>query len=89
MVEIPDIIFILRNFAVREGYMSDAHKKIGENLMKIGSTVPFGDDMKKLRVSMGLPAEPPTTAGDKKAQEEFRKVMELTGFDKLMKGGKK
>jgi len=69
--------------------MSEQHKKIGETMMKIGSTVPFPDDMKKLRVKMGLPADPPTTVSDKKAMEDFRKVMETTGFDKIMKGGKK
>jgi heterodisulfide reductase subunit C len=88
-VEITDIMFIMRNIAVREGFMSEQHKKIGETMMKIGSTVPFPDDMKKMRVKMGLPAEPPTTVSDKKAMEEFRKVMETTGFDKIMKGGKK
>ncbi len=88
-VEITDILFILRNMGVQAGYMSEQHKKIGENMMKIGSTVPFGDDMKELRKKMGLPAAPPTTAGDPKAMESFRKVMETTGFDKLMKGGKK
>ena len=88
-VEITDIIFILRNFAAQEGYMSEQHKKIGENMLKIGATVPFGEDMKKLRAQMGLPAEPPTTVGNKKAMEDFRKVMQECGFDKLMQGGKK
>jgi heterodisulfide reductase subunit C len=86
-VEITDLIFIMRNIAVKEGYMADQHKKIGESMMKIGATVPFGEENKKMRVKIGLPAEPPTTVGDKKAMEEFRKIMELTGFAKLV-GGK-
>jgi hypothetical protein len=45
--------------------------------------------MKAARVSIGLPAEPPTTVSDKKAMADFRKVMEECGFDKLMLGGKK
>ncbi len=48
----------MRNMAVQEGYMAEAHKKIGVNLMKIGATVPFGDDMKQLRAKMGLPSNP-------------------------------
>jgi heterodisulfide reductase subunit C len=88
-VEITDLIFIMRNIAAKEGFMSEQHKKIGENMMAIGSTVPFSDGMKKVREDMGLPAEPPTTVSDQKAMAEFRKVMEECGFDKLMKGGKK
>jgi len=88
-VEITDLIFIMRNIAVKEGYMSEQHKKIAENMLAIGSTIPFSDEMKKVRTNMGLPAEPPTTVSDKKGMAEFRKVMEECGFDKLMKGGKK
>ncbi|MDD1746131.1 MAG: CoB--CoM heterodisulfide reductase subunit C [Methanomassiliicoccales archaeon] len=87
-VQITDILFVLRNMAVKEGYMAEAHKKIGENMLRIGATVPFGEEMKKLRVKMGLPENPPTTVGNKKAMDDFRKVMEECGFDKLMKGGK-
>lgn len=88
-VQITDILFVLRNMAVKEGYMAEQHKKIGENMLRIGATVPFGEEMKKLRVKMGLPENPPTTVGNKKAMDDFRKVMEECGFDKLMKGGKK
>lgn len=87
-VEITDILFILRNMATRAGYMSEQHKKIGENMLRIGSTIPFGEDVKKLRVKMGLPENPPTTVGDKKAMDDFRKIMEECGFDKIIKGGK-
>jgi heterodisulfide reductase subunit C len=88
-VEITDILFILRNMAAQEGFMSEQHKKIGENMLKIGATIPFGDEAKKLRVKMGLPENPPTTVGDHKAMADFRKIMEVTGFEKIMKGGKK
>jgi heterodisulfide reductase subunit C len=88
-VEITDIIFIMRNIAVKEGFMSEQHKKIAENMLAIGSTVPFPDEMKKLRATMGLSAEPPTTVSDKKGMADFRKVMEECGFDKLRRGGKK
>jgi heterodisulfide reductase subunit C len=82
-VEIVDIIILMRNMAVQKGFMADAHKKIGASLMKYGATVPFGEDMKQLRAKMGLPANPPTTAGNPKAQEDFVKIMKKTGFDKL------
>lgn len=88
-VEITDLIFIMRNIAVKAGFMSDEHKKVAENMLALGSTIPFSDAMKKARVNIGLPAEPPTTVSDKKAMADFRKIMEECGFDTLMLGGKK
>ena len=85
-VEIVDIILLMRNMAVHQGIMADAHKKIGASLMKIGATVPFGEDMKAMRSKMGLPAAPPTTVGNPKAQEDLVKIMKKTGFDKLAGG---
>ncbi|OPY31309.1 MAG: CoB--CoM heterodisulfide reductase iron-sulfur subunit C [Methanomassiliicoccales archaeon PtaU1.Bin124] len=85
-VEIVDIILLMRNMSVQAGNMAEAHKKIGANLLKIGATVPFGEDMKKLRSNMGLPANPPTTVGNQKAQDDLVKIMKKTGFDKLMGG---
>ncbi len=85
-VDIVDIIILMRNMAVAKGYMAEDHKKVGRSLLKIGATVPMADNIKQLRVSMGLSAEPPTTAGDPKAMADFRKIMEITGFDKLIGG---
>jgi heterodisulfide reductase subunit C len=85
-VDIVDIIMLMRNMAVHSGIMAEAHRKIGNNLLKIGATVPFGEDMKQLRAKMGLPANPPTTAGNEKAAEDFRKIMKKTGFDKMIGG---
>jgi len=85
-VDIVDIIILMRNMAVAKGYMAEDLKKVGRSLLKIGATVPMADNIKQLRVSMGLSAEPPTTAGDPKAMADFRKIMEITGFDKLIGG---
>jgi hypothetical protein len=35
---------------------------------------------------MGLPANPPTTAGNEKAADDFRKIMKKTQFDKKVGG---
>jgi hypothetical protein len=35
---------------------------------------------------MGLTADPPTTIADPKAMADFRKIMEKTGFEKLIGG---
>jgi hypothetical protein len=42
--------------------------------------------MKLLRTKMGLPANPPTTAGNEKAADDFRKIMMKTHFDKKVGG---
>ena len=85
-VEITDIITIMRNMAVRKGYMTDQHKKIGASMMKTATTVPLDENILALRVKMGLPKVPPLAIGDPKALEDFRTVMRKTGFDKLIGG---
>jgi heterodisulfide reductase subunit C len=85
-VEITDIITIMRNMAVKKGYMADQHKKIGASMMKTATTVPISEEIRALRVKMGLPADPPMAIADPKALEDFRHVMRKTGFDKLIGG---
>jgi heterodisulfide reductase subunit C len=85
-VEITEIIIAMRNMAVQKGYMADQHKKIGASLMKNGATIPFDDNGRAARKSIGLPENPPTTVGNAKAMEDFKKIMHLTGFDKLTGG---
>ena len=82
-VEITDIMIIMRNMAVKKGYMADQHKKIGASMMKTATTVPLPDDIKALRVKMGLPAgtadgdrgpEGPGGLQDRHAQDRFRQA---------------
>ena len=86
-VDITDIIIILRNFAVKEGYMADSHKKTASSMMNTGHTIPLTDDYKNLRKKLGLSEQPPTVLGNPKALEDWKKIMKATGFDKLI-GGK-
>ncbi|MCK5560062.1 MAG: CoB--CoM heterodisulfide reductase subunit C [Thermoplasmata archaeon] len=85
-VEIPDIIFILRNMAVKAGYMAEAHKKVAGLLIKTGHMVPLSDEYKEKRKKFGLPEMPPTVLADKEAAEKFKKLIVKTGFDKLIAG---
>jgi heterodisulfide reductase subunit C len=88
-VEIPDIIFLLRNLAVQAGYMGDAHKKVAALLVKTGHMVPLGEDYQKVREKMGLPNKPMTVLTNEKAKADFDKMVRLCGFDKLIgMGGK-
>jgi heterodisulfide reductase subunit C len=85
-VEITDILIIMRNMAVKKGYMADQHKKIGASMMKTATTVPLSAENSALREKMGLPAVPPMAISDPKYLEEFRTIMRKTGFDKLVGG---
>ncbi len=83
-VDIVDLITILRNMAVKEGHMSEEHKKVARYLLQNGATIPLNDKYMDLRKKLGLSERPPTTQGDKQALEDFRKILKTCGFDKLI-----
>ena len=83
-VEIPDIIFLLRNLAVQEGYMGEAHKKVAELLIKTGHMVPLSEDYQKVREKMGLKRKPDTVLTNEKAKGDFNKLVQICKFDKLI-----
>jgi heterodisulfide reductase subunit C len=87
-VEIPDIIYTLRNLSVRAGYMADAHKKVAGLLLKSGHMVQLNDEIKAKRKALGLAEIPPTALSDPDALKSVQAVMSATGFDKLVGGGK-
>lgn len=83
-VPIVDVVIALRNIAVANGKMFDAHKKTGENLLKFGHSVSFGDKQKALRAEMGLPEVPPTVLANDKAKADLDTILKECGFDKLI-----
>lgn len=83
-VEIPDIIFLLRNLAVQEGYMDDAHKKVAGLLVKTGHMVPLNEEFQKVREKMGLTSKPTTVMTNEKAKADFDKLVKLCKFDRLI-----
>jgi heterodisulfide reductase subunit C len=85
-VEIPDILFVLRNMAVKEGYMGEAHRKGAGYLVKTGHLVPLSKEYREKRKEVGLNETPPTTLANKKALEEVQTLIKKTGFDKLIGG---
>lgn len=85
-VEIVDIIMTLRNMAVKEGYMGEAHKRVANFLVKTGHMVPLTDEYKEIRKKMGLDDVPATTLLNKKALEDVQKIIKSIGFDKLIGG---
>jgi heterodisulfide reductase subunit C len=83
-VEIPDIIFILRNLAVQAGYMGEAHKKVANLLLKTGHMVPLSEEYQAAREKLGLKAKPNTVLTNEKAKADFDKLVQLCKFDKLI-----
>ena len=83
-VEIPDIIFLLRNLAVQAGYMGEAHKKVAGLLVKTGHMVPLSEEYQKVRDKMGLSSKPTTVMTNEAAKTDFNKLIQLCKFDKLI-----
>ena len=83
-VEIVEIVTALRNIAVGKGNLYENHKKTATNLVKYGHTVDNPDKIKALRKELGLPENPPTVMANDKAMADFTKIIQKTGFDKLV-----
>jgi heterodisulfide reductase subunit C len=85
-VDIPDILLTMRNMAVREGHMAEAHKKNAANLAKFGHMIPLGDKFKEARKGLGLDEAPNTTLVNKDDMGQLTKIMKATGFLELVGG---
>lgn len=83
-VPIVDVVLSIRNIAIQNGKMYDAHKKTATNLVKYGHTVDINDKVKAMRAGLGLPEVPPTVIGNEAAAAEFQKLLAATGFTKLV-----
>ena len=83
-VPIVDVVLAIRNIAVQEGKMFDAHKKTASNLIKYGHTVDLNDKVKAMRAELGLPEVPPTLLANDKAKADFDKILAKVGFGKLV-----
>lgn len=83
-VPIVDVVIALRNIAVANGKMYDAHKKTASNLIKFGHTVPINDEVKSQRKELGLPEVPPTVLANEKAKADLDAIFNATGFTKLI-----
>ena len=83
-VPIVDVVIALRNIAVANGKMYDAHKKTADNLVKFGHTVSINDKVKAQRAELGLPEVPPTVLANEKAKADLDAIFEATGFKALI-----
>jgi len=85
-VEIVDIIMALRNMAVRQGNMAEAHRKAAGYLARFGALVPLGKEPREWRRNVGLDETSPVAQFDETALEQVHRIMDITGFMKLIAG---
>ncbi|MBS7656853.1 4Fe-4S dicluster domain-containing protein [Candidatus Bathyarchaeota archaeon] len=78
MVELVDVFFALRNIAAKEGHLPKIYSEFAFALMNDGRIVPVSKFIERKREQIGLP--PLKTIGT----EALRKILAVTGFDKLL-----
>jgi heterodisulfide reductase subunit C len=88
-IPVTDMIIKLRNIAVEEGHILDAHFGLANNIFyETGHGVPANGEANKkwrdLRESYGLPPLPPTVHTHPEALKECQDLMKSVGFRKLM-----
>ncbi|MEM3696701.1 MAG: 4Fe-4S dicluster domain-containing protein [Candidatus Bathyarchaeia archaeon] len=76
-VEIADVIYALRNLAIREGHIPNIYSEFAAGLMSEGRIVPISKFLEKKRPEYGLPPLKPAGV------EAIKKILSATGFDKI------
>ena len=76
-VEIADIMYALRNIAIKEGHIPNIYSEFASALLKNGRIVGVSKFVEKKRPSPGLPPLQATGVA------ALRKILSATGFDKL------
>ena len=87
-VHTTDIVRIIRNLAVKSGYIKDKHRRVCEILFKYGHAVPVNDEIRKVRKELGLDEIPPTVHSYPEQLKAVLKLIEETGFKKIVEGVK-
>ncbi|NWF96521.1 MAG: CoB--CoM heterodisulfide reductase subunit C [Candidatus Thorarchaeota archaeon] len=79
-IKVTDAIIIMRNMAVKEGFMLPQHRKSSQKLIETGHAVPLDDANREMRSELGLQEIPPTVHSDEKALREVQEILKRTGF---------
>jgi heterodisulfide reductase subunit C len=76
-VEIADVMYALRNMAIKEGNIPNIYSEFAAGLMSEGRIVPISKFLEKKRTDYGLPPLKPPGI------EALRTILSCTGFDRL------
>jgi heterodisulfide reductase subunit C len=79
-VKTTDIIRVLRNLAVRDGHMSDGHRRILEIFEEHGHALPINEEVKAQRKRLGLREIPPTVQVSMSQLGELRRLLETSSL---------
>lgn len=82
-IPVTEVIFKLRNMAVREGHMPEPFKFVITNLIETGDAVPIGGNRTKwaqLRKLHGFEDGQKSQANSEKKIEEIAQILELISF---------
>ena len=85
-VDVPGIIYRLRNMAAAAGFMADAHRAVAANLVRFGHMVPLDAAGEERRLGLGLSVRPPSAQFDPVALAQVKAILERTGFLRLLNG---
>lgn len=77
------VLRVLKNLAVKEGYIPRVFKELGSNILETGLAYKISEFRVKDRKNLGLPALPKTNLDD------IKRLAEITGFDSLIRGARK
>ncbi|MBD3407930.1 MAG: CoB--CoM heterodisulfide reductase subunit C [Candidatus Lokiarchaeota archaeon] len=88
-IKVTDAIVIMRNMAVKEGFMLPQHRKASKKLIQTGHAVPIDEANQEMRKELGLQEIPPTVHSHKDALQDVKRIMEETGFNELIEGTEK
>ncbi|MEM1658914.1 MAG: CoB--CoM heterodisulfide reductase subunit C [Candidatus Jordarchaeales archaeon] len=89
LIPITDIVRAVRNIAVRNGFMLPRHVQVAGLMIKHGHAVPINDEVKAVRKEIGLSELPPTVHSYPDALGEVKKLLDETGFTKLVEEASK
>lgn len=78
-VEIADVVYALRNIAMKEGNVPTIYSEFMAGLMNEGRVVPISKFLEKKRADYGLPPLKPA------CMDDVKKILSATGFDKIKK----
>ncbi len=83
-VDVPQIIMVIRNFAVKAGFGADTHKQAIRKFLKTGHLVPLTDEISGIRKKIGLRKIPPTVQADNGALKLFQDFLNTLEIKKLV-----
>jgi heterodisulfide reductase subunit C len=78
-VEVASVIRILRNIAVKQGFIPQIFKELGSSILECGIAYRIPELRLKKRKQVGLPPLPKSNV------KEIMKLAKVTGFTKLIK----